>query len=544
MGSVGNATNSSVTQNTTADAASVGSSSPEITPPSPEPLKPQPDPSVAARTQQGLRQNAAEYKNQGDFRSQFMREELSKRMEEGAGKPVLFQDHQTVQAAPAGDPRTLQEKGKAAGDGSGMPAPTNLKEYAYDAVAKKVSDRISGMRSNLTNKVYPKISEEQEALHDVAAGVKKYQEYIAYAQQAAAILKVAPNNTAVKEALAKNLGNLDEISKKLSSAASTLGKVGKYANLVSDAIGIANSAQELVQKIPKDFRDGKAVAEFADALKDTSDNAQAWFDRGKDALLAAGKSGAAVTLSYVTGIVSIGVDGLQAGVKNVNAYIDRTKDTIRRYEKGGMKPKDLEPPPPPPPHKTYKELQLQEHNEKVSQVSGAIDNQFADARDGVKRAFQARHQEVHNKFDKEVLPKLYLQHRREFMKKIQAEVNDPDQYETLLNKKMGPGYLEESRKLLSNMKEHAPRTAQEAEDEMRALQRHYGDYDKKGILIPKSVEEIFPLYRPELDKFYEKNGFGEGALEKEYIQYGLTNDAKRKLQREVLHNLGLDQLPF
>jgi hypothetical protein len=391
----------------------------------------------------------------------------------------------------------------------------------------------------LTREVYPKVSAEQEALHDVAAGIKNYKEYIAYAQEAAAILKVAPNNTRVKEALEKTLGNLDSISKKLESAASTLGKIGKYANLASDAIGIARSMNDLVKKIPGDFSDRKAVGEFADALKDTSDNAQAWFDRGRDALLAAGKSSAGVAFSYITGIVSVGADGLQAGVKNVNAYIDRTKNVIKQIEHGGNMPKQLEPPPPPPPHKTYKELQLQEYNEKKNIVSQTVDSQFENARDGVKKAFQARHQEVHDQFDKEVVPKIYLQNRNAMIQRLEREVHE------LGN---GPKYnsqLKDTVQLLEKMKQRSGSrlTPDQIQDEIGNLRAHFGYHDEKGVQR-LSLEELLPQYRPELDKFYEKHGFGEGALQREYAQHGLTSDAQRTLQKELLHNLGLDQLPF
>jgi hypothetical protein len=105
MGGITNATNSQSAQNIQADQPTTESAEPKTLQSAVKPSKSQDDPVASARAQQGMSQNVAEYKTQSNFRSQYMREELSKRMEEGAGKPVLFGDNRFT----AG--RTDQRKG-------------------------------------------------------------------------------------------------------------------------------------------------------------------------------------------------------------------------------------------------------------------------------------------------------------------------------------------------------------------------------------------------------------------------------------------------
>ena len=515
----------------------------QSTPPA-EPQKPQADPKAEAKANEGLKHHAAESKGHNDMRSQLLKDQLAAQFAKGGeGGPVLLRDTGTPQAAPA-DNRTINDRVKVAGDGTGKIPATTIKEFAYDKVVDKVGESIKQLKPDLKREVHPKISPEQAALHDVAAGMKKYQEYMAYAQNAVAILKLQPNNSAVKEALQKHLGELDKLGKSLETAASTLGKVGKYADLAKDAIGTAQAVNKLIQNIPSNFSDRHAVGRFANSLKETSDSAQAWFERGKDALIAAGKSGAGVAFSYITGIVSIGVDGLKAGVENVNKYIDKMERNMKAIERGGTKDKEMKPPDPPGPVKTYNELRLEEHNAKVGKVYQAIDNQFAEARDGVKKAFQARHKEVGDKFDKDVMPKLYLQNRNEFIKQLR---NDVQRFST--DQQVGPAALAQqarAKELLAAMEKRsgANLTPDQIQSEISALQNYYGTIDSRGNTIPLPVDKLLKQYQPEKDKFYEKHGLGEGALAQEYIRHGLTNDAKDKLKSQTIRQLGMHQGPF
>jgi hypothetical protein len=533
---------SSQTSPETTNTTSVETKTPATTSEPAQPKAPQQESKASEKNAEGSRQHATEQKSQQDVRGQYLKDQLETKFLKGPGGgsadqpavPVELRDTGTVHAGP--DNRTIADRVKVAGDGTGTPPPTTVKEFVYDKVADKIKDAIGDLKPDLKREVHPKISAEQEALHDVAAGLKKYQAYAAYAQNAAAILKVAPNNLAAKQALEKTIGSLDDLAKNLEKGAATLGKIGKYANLASDAIGTAKAVRELVQNTPKDFSDRKAMGRFADSLKNTADSAQAWFDRGKDALLAAGKSGAGVAFSYITGMVSIGVDGLKAGVGNVNKYIDRLEENRKLIENGGIKPKDIPVPDPPPPVKTYKQLQLEEHNEKTGKVYRAVDNEFATARDGVKKAFQARHREVHDKFDNEVLPKLYQQHRQEFIKQLRNDLKTYSSDQTGGSAKTAAAIKDQLTRMEGRGSQ--PSTAQ-LQAEIRELQVYYG---ANGAKLP--VDKMLKQYQPELDKFYEKHGLGEGALGKEYAAHGLTDKNRDELYSRKLRELGLDQLPF
>lgn len=107
MGNVTGAKNSQVVQNANVDQTS-GESQLSQSEVESQQLRPQDDPLGAAKMQHGLMQNASEYKSQGNLRGQYMREELSKRMAEGAGKPALLQGEATAQAAQAKGPAGLK----------------------------------------------------------------------------------------------------------------------------------------------------------------------------------------------------------------------------------------------------------------------------------------------------------------------------------------------------------------------------------------------------------------------------------------------------
>ena len=490
----------------------------EVSTPPPAPKKQdEPDSAGAARAEKGSKQHATDRYNQTYIQGTLAKKQLEDKI--------------------GGD--TIANKTKAAGSGEGTPPPTNMKEYMYDKVADKISDSVGKLKPDLKREAYPKLSEEQTAIADAAASIKKYEEYVAYAKTATEILKHSPGNKAVKEALEKNLGNLETVAGKLESASKVLGKVTKYADLAKDAIGVAQSAREMVSNIPNDFRNGKAVEKFAKSLGNTMDHAQSWFDRGRDALIAAGKGGGAAVFAYYTGILGIAVDGLNAGVGNVNKYIEKKHKDIAEQTSGIAK-REAKPPDPPPPLRTYTDLRIQEHLDKMGTVRNVIDNQFTEARDGVKKGFQKRHQEVHDKFDKQELPKLYLQNRNQMIKQLREDLKflSTDQNlregETIASRR---ALAVNTNDLLKSMESRsgAQLNSHQIQEEITRLQVHYGPPNQK---MP--VNQLIKSYNGELDKFYAKHGFGEDALEKEYANHGLTRQAKEQLYQQQIRQLGLD----
>lgn len=463
------------------------------------------------------------------------------------GLPSLGENRAPAVPQWAGNPGDV--RGAQPMDGSGVFAlgegdqqaipPTTLKAYAYDKVADKITDKLKDLKPNLDREVHPKLSDEQQAFHDAGLGVAKVKEYVEYAQVAAEMLKHAPDGATrqkIEAALKKAGGDLESLSGKLEGMAKTLGKVAGYASLAKDAIGAVDAARDLVANIPKDFGDRKAVAKFTESLGKASDAAQSFFARGRDALLAAGKSGAGVTLSFFTGMLSIGVDGVKAGVGNVNKYIDRLQDVESQIARGGVAKKLPPMPDPPAKVQTYGDLRFQEFQDKGNQVRNAVTHAFGEGRAEIKAEFQAKHKEVRGQFDKQEFPKMMRESRAEIVKELRALVDQVKKGNAPIPGRLNDGTAKAAADTIDFLKGKISRVESGDISDPVAFMKGVA----KDLPPLASLEKLEKRHQVGLDKHFEKNGLGEGALEKEYAAQKLSRADEQKRVEAKLRELKLD----
>jgi hypothetical protein len=433
---------------------------------------------------------------------------------------------------PRGVPSAAPQQVGDGGDGFQSIPATSLKGYAYDKVADKIMDGLKKMAPELDAK-YPPLTPEQQAIHDAGSDVAKVKEYVEYAQVLAEMAKHAkdgPTKQKLEGALKKLGGNLDALASNLEKGAKALGKVSSYATLAVDTLKAYDAVKDLRASIPGDFKDGAAVEKFAKALSKTSDAAQSFFVRGRDLLFAAGKAGAGVTFAFFSGMASIGIKGLEAGVGNVNKYIARMEGMMKQIENGGVAEKLPDLPPPPEPAQTYGDLRLAEFMERQGKVREQVAHGFDQARAAVKADFQERHKGVRESFDAQQFPQLVREARADVLKELAARE------QALIRKHNPEGRL--------NDQTAAQFNAERAVLRQKMDQIRGGDLSDPRFFLRQlgrdlqpplaSVKQLESRYAAGLDQAYEQKGLGAGALQKEYAAHGLTPEAQAKLTEQML----------
>ena len=215
----------------------------------------------------------------------------------------------------------------------------------------KIHDKIAaGLKATVDFNRHPQLSSEQEAVADFTTGVQQYKQYMDYAKTAIDLLKLYPNNSEIKQRLGQVMDKLAKLGEHLGTVSAVLGKVEKYASVVKDAMGIATEAGNLV----KNFK-SMSLEKFAESYSKLNANAQGLLGTARDTLISLGLKGSSVgatgglVLGGLGAYLNLADDALQAGLKNVKAYIEKEQKAIREGETGVKELPPEAPQLPPPP---------------------------------------------------------------------------------------------------------------------------------------------------------------------------------------------------
>lgn len=193
-------------------------------------------------------------------------------------------------------------------------------------------------------------SSEVAFLKDLESGTKKAKEYVDFIQKASEY--------------AKQYGDLTQ-SDQIKAAATSLKKVtsGVLGGL-SQFAGFVAKAKELVTfyqaldafadaSLGLDMRDRASVTAWAKSIKTLWNAGAPFVDWVKSKALSAAFAGsklagvASATLSIVGAQIFVGISALNAGLANVNAYIDKMNERMRQIEEeSGQRPRTPKPQPP------------------------------------------------------------------------------------------------------------------------------------------------------------------------------------------------------
>ena len=317
---------------------------------------------------------------------------------------------------------------------TGPPPATTVTQKAADAIMDKIHDKIAaGLKATVDFNRHPQLSSEQEAVADFTTGVQQYKQYMDYAKTAIDLLKLYPNNSEIKQRLGQVMDKLAKLGEHLGTVSAVLGKVEKYASVVKDAMGIATEAGNLV----KNFK-SMSLEKFAESYSKLNANAQGLLGTARDTLISLGLKGSSVgatgglVLGGLGAYLNLADDALQAGLKNVKAYIEKEQKAIREGETGVKElPPEAPQLPPPPELETVAGKRGHETLDKLGQVHNAVHNQFETERGPIKSKFDADKDKARAKFDHDEFPQIYKQHRREIEAKLEEQIRTYSRYEPL-----------------------------------------------------------------------------------------------------------------
>lgn len=193
-------------------------------------------------------------------------------------------------------------------------------------------------------------SKETAFLKDLESGTKKAKEYVEFIQKASEY--------------AQQFGDFTQ-SDQIKAAAANLKKVtsGVLGGL-SRFAGVVSKVKELVTfyeafdafadaSLALDLRDRASVTAWAKAIKKLWNAGAPFVDWVRSKALTAAFAGSKVagvataTLSIVGAQIFLGIEALNAGLANVNAYIDKMHERMRRIEEeSGQRPRPPKPQPP------------------------------------------------------------------------------------------------------------------------------------------------------------------------------------------------------
>jgi hypothetical protein len=454
-------------------------------------------------------------------------------------KSQLDSSRQT--AAPAGR--------QAIGPDVPLPPPATLTQYAADQLYNKIKAQIpKGPRIE----IYPELSKEEQLAGDIAAGVAKYAEWAKWGTTAIKMMEHMPDGQ-MKDYLKSKLGaELDKIAGFLDGVTGKLGKVGKYADIVKDAIGITKSAKAFAADVRNmDFKDPESVEKAIESLGKVNERAQGILSGARDYLLAQGSkvgASAGLVLSYGAFMVTAGIELGRAGVKAERAYIDKVKAHIELIEHGGVDPRRFARlPDEPAPIVTYEQLRRQEFAFDQMLVAQTVKQQFRGPRAEVDRQFEAQRKAVHGKFHNDVVPNIYQQNRGRIMGEIRRTVDKLETDQDVRARVPGPptrsldesnrrafGEIASLKSVLRVMGKHKPGSAlsqKQSQEELTALRAN-----ASTSLIQESLDRAFSK---ELTNFYEKNGVGEDGIDRWYEKAGVSDQVYNNMREKALREAGL-----
>ena len=191
-------------------------------------------------------------------------------------------------------------------------------------------------------------SKETAFLKDLESGTKRAKEYVEFVQKASEYAQKFGDFTASEQikSVASNLKKVTSgVLSGLSKFAEVVDKVDKLVKFYHALDAFADSSLTL------NMRDRASVTAWAKSIKTLWNATAPFFDWAKSKAITAVFAGSefasvvATTLSVVGAQIFVGIEALNAGLANVNLYIDNLQNHIQ---------KNVNPPPRPEPPAAWK----------------------------------------------------------------------------------------------------------------------------------------------------------------------------------------------
>lgn len=282
----------------------------------------------------------------------------------GLAAPPRLQATPVRSGAPLSPPRPGGPAQKA---GPGKPGgkdtdSTKLPGSDIDPRIKAVQDALNDPEKRLkalADRKIPRYAAEFDAesketafLKDLESGTKKAKEYVEFIQKASDYAQKFGDFTQSDQikAAASNLKKVTSgVLGGLSKFAGVVGKVKELVTFYEAFDAFADASLAL------DMRDRASVTAWAKSIKKLWNAGAPFVDWVRSKALSAAFAGskaagvASATLSIVGAQIFVGIEALNAGLANVNAYIDKMNERMRRIEEeSGQRPRTPKPQPPEP----------------------------------------------------------------------------------------------------------------------------------------------------------------------------------------------------
>jgi hypothetical protein len=195
-------------------------------------------------------------------------------------------------------------------------------------------------------------SKETAFLKDLQEGTKKAKEYVDFIEKASDYAQQFGDFTQ-SEQIKSAAANLKKVTTGVLGGLSTFtGIVGKVKDLVTFYEAFDEFADA---SLALDMQDRASVTAWAKSIKTLWNAGGPFVDWAKSKALSAAFAGskvagiASATLSIVGAQIFVGLEALNAGLANVNAYIDKMNARMRQIEEeSGQRPRTPKPKPPAP----------------------------------------------------------------------------------------------------------------------------------------------------------------------------------------------------
>ena len=321
-----------------------------------------------------------------------------------------------------------KKKGRAIVDAKAEPPG---KGPPQSALEKKIDEKVdhlldkAGKKARQMNKdtmpefddVFEELSPQAELAEDMAKGIENANKQIEFIQKTIEYAEKFSGATALKP-LSEAAKNLKKVSEGVLAG---LGKAAKIAALGKDVVVFFQALRDFADASEEmSASDGQSVEAWVGSLKSLWNASKPFVDKIKDEAFTAALAGSeaagalGATLAIVGAELYVGIQVLDAGVKNVNAYFKRLNDATREgNDRVVVRP---DPPQPPLPFQTRKETiaSIKKH--------GAEEKKFAAQREKNKKeaAEQQTVEEANEAFDETGFPMVYLE--RKYRQAIFAKV--------------------------------------------------------------------------------------------------------------------------
>lgn len=321
-----------------------------------------------------------------------------------------------------------KKKGQAIVNAKVEPPGKGPPQSALDKkIDKKVDDLLdkAGKKARQLNKdtmpefddVFEELSPEAELAEDMAKGIENAKKQIEFIQKTIDYAEKFSDATALK-ALSVAAKNLKKVSEGVLAG---LGKAAKVAALGKDVVVFFQALRDFADASDEmSASDGQSVAAWVGSLKSLWNASKPFVDKIKDEAFTAALAGSeaagalGATMAIVGAELYVGIQLLDAGVKNVNAYFKRLNDATREgNDRVVVKP---DSPQSPPPFQTRKETiaSIKKHAGEEKQLAVLREKNKKEA------AEQQTVEEAKEAFDTTEFPVLYL--KRKYRQAIFAKV--------------------------------------------------------------------------------------------------------------------------